>query len=218
MSERFVLVGVESIFAAEVLETLLGLGHVLELAVLAGEPEWDLAGLISIVPEMISPAQLALPVAVPWVTPGLKWNKVRQALEIGFSVFPSLADSHSSCARSAQLAAGVYLNAGAAVGAFARLDEFALVNRNASVGHHALIGAYASVGPGATIAARCRIGRGTMIGSGAVVTPGISVGTNCLVAAGAVISKDLPDNVMAAGNPARIVKTGYGGYKDALVP
>lgn len=218
MGERLALIGVESIFAAEFHETLLGLGHVLELAVLAGEPEWDLAGLTPIVPEMIASPQLTLPAAVPWVTPGLKWNKVRLALDIGFSIFPSLADIHSSCARSAQLAAGVYLNAGAAVGAFARLDEFALVNRNASLGHHTLLGAYASVGPGATIAARCNIGRGTMIGSGAVVTPGISVGANCLIAAGAVISKDLPDNVMAAGNPARIVKTDYGGYKGALVP
>lgn len=44
------------------------------------------------------------------------------------------------------------------------------------------------------------------IGSGAIVLPGISIGENTVVGAGAVVTKDLPPNVVAVGNPARIIR------------
>ncbi|MDA3849690.1 MAG: DapH/DapD/GlmU-related protein [Spirochaetaceae bacterium] len=42
---------------------------------------------------------------------------------------------------------------------------------------------------------------------GAVVLPGVTIGENVVVAAGAVVTKDIPDNVVVGGNPARILKT-----------
>ena len=41
---------------------------------------------------------------------------------------------------------------------------------------------------------------------GAVICPGVTIGRNAVVAAGAVVTKDVPDNVMVGGNPARIIK------------
>lgn len=40
---------------------------------------------------------------------------------------------------------------------------------------------------------------------GAIVCPGVTIGKNAVVAAGAVVTKDVPDNVMVGGNPARII-------------
>lgn len=42
---------------------------------------------------------------------------------------------------------------------------------------------------------------------GAIICPGVTIGKNAVVAAGAVVTRDVPDNAMVAGNPARIVKT-----------
>lgn len=42
---------------------------------------------------------------------------------------------------------------------------------------------------------------------GAIVCPGVTIGKNAVVAAGAVVTTDVPDNAMVAGNPARIIKT-----------
>ena len=42
---------------------------------------------------------------------------------------------------------------------------------------------------------------------GAIVCPGVTIGKNAVVAAGAVVTKDIPDNTMVGGNPARIIKT-----------
>jgi maltose O-acetyltransferase len=44
------------------------------------------------------------------------------------------------------------------------------------------------------------------LGGGAIILPGISIGENTVVGAGAVVTKDLPANVIAVGNPARVIR------------
>jgi acetyltransferase-like isoleucine patch superfamily enzyme len=51
-----------------------------------------------------------------------------------------------------------------------------------------------------------RIGDGSWIGARAIILPGVTIGRRCLVAAGAVVSKDVPDDTLVAGNPARVVR------------
>ena len=50
------------------------------------------------------------------------------------------------------------------------------------------------------------VGKGASIGSSATILCGIRIGTNAVVGAGAVVTKDVPDNAIVAGNPARIIK------------
>jgi maltose O-acetyltransferase len=51
------------------------------------------------------------------------------------------------------------------------------------------------------------IGDGTWIGARAIILPGVTIGRRCLVAAGSVVSRDVPDDTLVAGNPARPVRT-----------
>lgn len=50
------------------------------------------------------------------------------------------------------------------------------------------------------------IGNSVWIGGSATILPGVTIGNNVVVGAGAVVSRDVPDNVVVAGNPARIIK------------
>ena len=50
------------------------------------------------------------------------------------------------------------------------------------------------------------IKRGAWIGAGAIVLPGVTVGKHSIVGAGAVVTKDVPDNAIAVGNPARVTR------------
>lgn len=50
------------------------------------------------------------------------------------------------------------------------------------------------------------IGKSCVIGVGATILGGIRIGNYCVVGAGAVVSKDVPDNTIVAGNPAKVVK------------
>ncbi|MDO4814232.1 MAG: DapH/DapD/GlmU-related protein [Gemella sp.] len=50
------------------------------------------------------------------------------------------------------------------------------------------------------------IKKNAWIGAGAIILPGVTVGENSIVAAGSVVTKNVPANVIIAGNPARIIK------------
>lgn len=217
MTSSLILFGAESSFTPEFLETARRSGHAIVAAILTGEIEWDLIGLPVEPTTAGSPDILSVPVAIPWVTPGLRHARWRLALEMGFTRPASLLDPSAVVAATAQFGSGLYINSCASIGAHAWLDDGVLINRNASVGHHARLARYVSLGPGVTIASECQIGKGAMIGAGAVVAPKVTVGENSVVAVGAVVAKDVPAHCVVAGNPARIVRADIAGYKDASV-
>lgn len=51
-----------------------------------------------------------------------------------------------------------------------------------------------------------RVKKGASIGSGATILSNVTIGKNAIVGAGAVVTKDVPDNVIVAGNPVRILR------------
>lgn len=51
-----------------------------------------------------------------------------------------------------------------------------------------------------------RIGAGAWLGAGAIVVPGVTIGENAIIAAGSVVTRDIPDNVLAAGVPCRVLR------------
>jgi acetyltransferase-like isoleucine patch superfamily enzyme len=57
------------------------------------------------------------------------------------------------------------------------------------------------------VEAPVRIGDGTWLGARAMVLPGVTIGKRVLVAAGSVVTRDVPDDVLVAGNPAKVVRS-----------
>ena len=51
-----------------------------------------------------------------------------------------------------------------------------------------------------------RIGRNCWLGSGVIVVPGVTIGDNSVIGAGSVVTKDIPANVVAVGNPCRVLR------------
>ena len=103
---------------------------------------------------------------------------------------------------------GAIINIGASVGEGSMIDMGAVLGGRATVGKNCHIGAGAVLA-GVIEPASAKpvtIGDGTLVGANAVVIEGVQVGKNCVVAAGAVVIDDVPDNMVVAGCPARIIK------------
>ena len=51
-----------------------------------------------------------------------------------------------------------------------------------------------------------RIGRNCWLGAGVIVVPGVTIGDDTMIGAGSVVTKDIPANVVAVGNPCRVLR------------
>lgn len=51
-----------------------------------------------------------------------------------------------------------------------------------------------------------KIGRNCWIGAGAVIVPGVTIGDNVVIGAGSVVTKDIPSNTVAVGNPCKVIR------------
>ena len=58
-----------------------------------------------------------------------------------------------------------------------------------------------------TYALPINIGNGCWIGGGTIILPGVSIGPGTVVGAGSVVTKDIPGNCVAVGNPCRVIRT-----------
>lgn len=87
-----------------------------------------------------------------------------------------------------------------------RIGKGTLLNAYSSVHHDVVVGQYCELSPHAVLLGGCTIGNFTAIGANATVLPDVSVGNNVVVGAGAVVTKNIPDNSVAVGIPARVVK------------
>ena len=106
---------------------------------------------------------------------------------------------------------GTIVNPGVIVASHTEIGKHVILNRGVLVGHHTHIGDFVTIQPGANIAGACSIGPSTYIGMGAVIIDHLKVGSHSVIAAGAVVIDDVPDNVMVAGVPARIIKHNIDG-------
>lgn len=75
-------------------------------------------------------------------------------------------------------------------------------------GHNVHLGKYVFANFGTTFVddGNIYIGRNVWIGAGAVILPGVTIGENTVIGAGSVVNKDIPANVVAVGNPCRVLR------------
>ena len=128
---------------------------------------------------------------------------IGQELDEGFGLFPPF---YTDCGRNIHIEKNVFINSGCKF-----QDQGGVyIGENSLIGHNVVLATLnhdmdpyhrADLHP-----KPIHIGKRVWIGSGSMILPGITIGDNSIVGAGSIVTKDVPPNVIVAGNPAKFIK------------
>ncbi len=106
----------------------------------------------------------------------------------------------------AQIDKGTVIMQQAVIQSSAKVGRHCIINTSSSVDHDCVLENYVHVSPNATLCGNVKVGEGSWVGAGSIIIPGITVGKWVTIGAGSVVINDIPDNVIAVGNPCKISK------------
>lgn len=107
---------------------------------------------------------------------------------------------------SAIIGHGVVLRMGAIVQADTVIGDNVTIMEYSGVGHDSIVGNNVQIAAGVLVGGHCTIGDNTYISVGVLVKEKICIGSNSIVGIGSVVSRNIDENVVALGNPARAMK------------
>lgn len=119
---------------------------------------------------------------------------------------PPLVHPTAWIAPSATLGEGTLAGPKSVVHVNAQVGRACIVNTAATVDHDCVLEDGVHLSPGVHLAGEVRIGRETMVGVGTAVANRVTIGRNAVIGAGSAVVEDIPENVTAAGVPARILR------------
>jgi acetyltransferase-like isoleucine patch superfamily enzyme len=112
-----------------------------------------------------------------------------------------------------ELGIGVVAMAGCIFNPKAKIGNFTFFATGAQIEHDNEIGDFASISAGSLTGGYVKLGKFSAITLGVTVMDRIEIGENTVVGAGSLVIKPLPDNVLAYGNPAKVIRDRVKGEK-----
>lgn len=120
---------------------------------------------------------------------------------------PSLIHPSAYISKSAVIGDGVYIQMGAVIWTKVKIGDGSIISPNTVIAHHTTIGKACLISTLCTVGVSIVVGDFTMFGIGSIAITGIKkVGSNVVLGAGTTVIKDVEDNVLMVGSPARKVR------------
>jgi len=129
--------------------------------------------------------------------------------------FQNLEGNLSSCISqysrignySVNIGAGTNILDNAIISNNVKIGIGCIIYYNAVITHDCIIDDFVEISPSVNLLGRCKIGSYTHIGANATILPDVTIGKNVVVGAGAVVTKNIFDNSVAVGVPAKVIKS-----------
>ena len=118
----------------------------------------------------------------------------------------NLISKHSILEDLNKYGEGISSMPGSIISKFTEIGDQCIFNTNSTVDHDCIIGNGVHIMGGASVAGRVRIGDFSIVGTNATILPDISIGKKSFIGAGAVVTKNVLDNQVVYGVPARHIK------------
>jgi len=139
----------------------------------------------------------------------LRENLFMRAQKIGFR-FPNIIHPGSVVSKFTIIGEGNYVAPGTIINAGTIIGNHCILNTGSKIDHDCNIGNFVHVAPGVTISGGVEIGDYSHIGTGSSIIQCLKIGSNTIIGAGSVVLSDIPDNVVAFGNPCKIRRKNNG--------
>jgi sugar O-acyltransferase, sialic acid O-acetyltransferase NeuD family len=130
------------------------------------------------------------------------YHKVKEeGIRLATLIHPGVyIDETTTVGEGTVIAEGVTITANIEIGANTYVQPHAVIGHDIKIGQHTVIGSNCQIGGGD------KIGDRVFMGFLSGVTDHISIGSDVIISAGAIVFRELPEGVIAVGNPARIMK------------
>lgn len=134
-----------------------------------------------------------------------RYNLIENVKKIGFN-FPSIISKDAIINEDVFIDEGNQIFDNVVINSGSRIGKFNIINTNSIIEHDCKIGNYCHIASNAVLSGGVEVGSFSMIGSNAVVVQYKKIGSKIMVGAGAVVTKDLIEEGVYVGNPARKIK------------
>lgn len=134
---------------------------------------------------------------------------LRNKLQLIFpdAQFPCLIHSSAIISHFTHIGSGTVIMPNAVVGPNSQVGNFCLINTQSSLDHDCVMLDYSSLAPGVVTGGSVKIGLRSAISIGATIKHGIQIGNDCVLGSSSYLNKDLSNNQVAYGIPAKYVRS-----------
>lgn len=134
-----------------------------------------------------------------------RYNLFKLIKDIGYNL-PIIISQTAIIDETVKIGEGTVIMPNTTINVDSYIGKNCIINSGAIIEHDCTIDDHCHIAPGAHISGEVEIGELSFIGIGATIIQGIKVGKNVTIGAGAVVIDNLLDNVVAVGNPAKVIK------------
>lgn len=121
-------------------------------------------------------------------------------------IFPNIISTGATISDKVKMGRGCIICTNSILTVDICLGDFVTINLDCTVGHDAVLEDFVTLYPSVNVSGNVHIKSETEIGTGTQIIQGLNIGANTIVGAGAVIIREIPNNCVAVGNPAKVIK------------
>ncbi|MUK92236.1 acetyltransferase [Aliivibrio fischeri] len=132
-------------------------------------------------------------------------NKQR-ILEMSGAIFKVLIHPSVTISKYSQVGNGTVIMANVVVNSFASIGNSCIINTSSIVEHDCVLSDGVHISPGANLAGSVHIGERTWVGIGSQIKQLVSIGSDVVIGAGSTVIKNVVDDQVIVGNPAKCIK------------